>query len=467
MKSVFSQIFVTIGIGSLVMLLLGTSASFLIVSDRLDRLSGPRTAHLAAEAAAQAHDGGREGLRRWLELEEKRGADHRLLVVDEHGRDLLDRPVPSAIESRHLDVMAAEAHANTEGLLPARWVPMIVLGDGERWAVYLVDRQPSLLARLGIPLLPLVLIALAVIASGTMAGLLARNFSRPIGELARATRALTAGASARLTGSPVTSRRDELGSLARDFDAMAVRLDHLLAAREHLIRDMSHELRTPLARLNVALELLRRKDPESRFAPDIDRIQFQADRLDHMIESILGLSKLDTMGTPPQFQALDFTELVADLVEEARPEAVIRECDLAFDARGALPVYANPTILASAVQNVLRNAIRHTAPGTRIDVAMTGAGGDASLSVRDQGSGVPTDSLPHLFEPFYRVDDSRGRDPGGTGLGLAIVAKVMQLHRGTAIARNRAAGGFEIVLTLPIMGQGIPQEPDFQALTRA
>jgi two-component system sensor histidine kinase CpxA len=249
-----------------------------------------------------------------------------------------------------------------------------------------------------------------------------------------------------------------LGALARDFTAMAGRLEHLVKARDQLVRDMSHELRTPLARLNVALELLRRRDPENRLEADIARLQHQADRLDHMIGSILNLSRLDAMSSPPKFQVIELAPFVEEVVEDARLEAAQRQCVLELhDAEGARArVHGNPMILGSALQNVLRNAIHHTAEGTHIDIHLRAGGRVATIAVQDRGPGVPADALEHIFEPFTRVGDARTRHPDGSGLGLAIVARAMRLHRGTASARNLPTGGLEITLTLPTAAAGDP-----------
>lgn len=464
MRGVYGRIFVTVGIASLLMLALGTAATFVRMSQRIDRISGPETAHAAAAAAAAIERGGEPALREWLRAEEAAGDGQRVLLFDANGRDILGRTVPEGVAVRAPSMLAPAADAASTALLPARWVPQVRLPDGRRYAVYLAARGPSWWTRVGSHQLPLILLGLAIVVSGAVAGILARNFSRPIRELAGATRSLAAGLAVPELGAGITGRSDELGALARDFTAMARRLEHMVRARDQLVRDMSHELRTPLARLNVALELLRRKDGGQRFEVDIARIQQQVDRLDHMIESILGLSRLDAMTHPPPFQRLELLPFVEDVVEEARLEATQRGCAIELHAMGAgaPQVYANPAILGSALQNVLRNAIRYTREGTHIDVGLRVSDGEVGIVVRDRGPGVPPDALEHIFEPFYRVDEARGGEPGGTGLGLAIVARVMHLHRGSARAGNLPSGGLEVVLTLPLLAAGeTPREPDY------
>lgn len=464
MKGVYGRIFLTVGVATLLMLAIGTAASFLMVSQRLGRLAGEDTARAAAAAAASVDRGGMAALRAWLQADEASGDERRVLVVDPSGVDLLGREVPPSLRIRTPGLLADEEGANSPSLQPARWVPQLRLPDGERYAVYLVEREPAWWSRAGLRQLPLLLLALATLSGGIVASILARGFSRPIRELARATRSFAKGLEAPQIGARVLGRGDELGALARDFTAMARRLEHLLKAREQLVRDMSHELRTPLARLNVALELLRRKDPGDRFTVDLARIQQQADLLDHMIESILGLARLDAMARPPRFQLLELAPFIEECIEDAQLEATERGCVIELQDAGHDPlrVYANPAILASAMQNVLRNAIRYTPEGARIDVWVQRRADMACILVQDRGPGVPQDALEKVFEPFYRVDDSRGLEPDGTGLGLAIVARVMRLHRGTAAAMNRPGGGLEVTLSLPIVPEGsLPPEPDY------
>ena len=464
MKSVYGRIFLTVGIASLVMLGLGTVVSFLMVSQRIERLAGNDAAHVAAGAAAAIDRGGEVALRDWLRAEDARPGDMQPLIVDASGIDFLGRMVPPGLASRTPAILKPDPGEASPSLYTSRWVPQIRLPDGRRFAVYLVERDPSWWNRLGIRELPLLLIALAILVSGAVAGILARSFSRPVRELARATRSFAAGLAAPEVSARVIARSDELGALARDFTAMAGRLEHLVKARDQLVRDMSHELRTPLARLNVALELLRRRDPEDRLAADIARLQHQADRLDHMIGSILNLSRLDAMASPPKFQVIELAPFVEEMVEDARLEAAQRQCVLELRGTEGTPalVHGNPMILGSALQNVLRNAIHHTAEGTHIDIHLRAGSREATIVVQDRGPGVPADALEHIFEPFTRVGDARTRHPDGSGLGLAIVARAMRLHRGTASARNLAAGGLEITLTLPVAAEGEPPvEPNY------
>jgi len=467
MKTVYRKIFVTTGIGGLLLLSVGTAFSLLVFGDRLLDFAGSKATSVAAEAGRATDQGGSAGLKAWLAQTERDPARPRVLLVDAQGNDILGRAVPDELHARTPGLLKKALPDSSPSFRPARLVSQLETPEGTLYAVFVLPKSPDIFNPVNLPALPLVLVGLALLVTGVVAGVLARSFSFPIRQLAAATRELARDRTKARVDSRVTGRRDELGVLARDFNAMAERLDVLLDARERLIRDMSHELRTPLARLNVALELLRRKDPEGRLAADLARIEQQVDRLDEMIEAILRFSRLDRMAEPPHFTALDLRTVVQEVVEDSRLEAEQRECLVQYEDRSAMPplVHGHAAILASAVQNVVRNAIRHAPSGTTINVTVGGAEGETSLIVRDFGPGVPADQLEKIFEPFFRGDESRGRDPAGAGLGLAIVTRIVKAHHGEVAARNVPDGGLAISMTFPRFKPGEPAaEPDMAAL---
>lgn len=146
--------------------------------------------------------------------------------------------------------------------------------------------------------------------------------------------------------------------------------------------------------------------------------------------------------------------LVSDIVADAQWEAGERNCRVDFVCNGLCDIDANPDLLRSAIENVIRNAIRYTARGTTVDVCREcrqGSSGDrAVIRVSDRGPGVPSVELANIFRPFYRVADARDRESGGVGLGLAIAERVARVHGGSIHAENRTGGGLEVVLTLAV-----------------
>jgi two-component system sensor histidine kinase CpxA len=287
-------------------------------------------------------------------------------------------------------------------------------------------------------------IAIAVAALTSL--LLARYLSSPIVRLQKASRALAAGALETRVGKPVTRRGDEVGTLARDFDAMAERLQALVTAKETLLRDVSHELRSPLARIRMALALAeRRAGAESQ--PDLARIEREAERLDALVGQVMTLTRLRTTSEPRRdFVRLD--TLIGGVVDDARFEYPDAQVD--YQTSGEVLLRGDADGLKSAVENVVRNAHIYGDRTKPIEVVLATHAGKATIRVLDRGPGVPEAELTRIFEPFYRTDKSRDHRVDGQGIGLAITARVTELHRGSVTAVNRAEGGLEIAIELPL-----------------
>jgi two-component system, OmpR family, sensor histidine kinase CpxA len=237
--------------------------------------------------------------------------------------------------------------------------------------------------------------------------------------------------------------------LVRDFNFMAERVEALVTSQRQLISDISHELRTPLARVNATLGLARQ-----RLGDDVlfDRLERDAERLNEMIGRLLTVARLDITAALPKMRRTDLKALVSDIVEDAEWEARERNSRVDLVCDGECHIDANPELLRSATENIVRNAIRYTATGTSVEVHLESrdgnSGKEAIIRVSDRGSGVPDRELANIFRPFYRVADARDRDSGGVGLGLAIADRVARIHGGTVRARNRAGGGLEVVMTI-------------------
>jgi two-component system sensor histidine kinase CpxA len=299
----------------------------------------------------------------------------------------------------------------------------------------------------------LVILALAVLVSGFVCYVLARYLTSDVHRLRAATQQLAAGDLNARAVPPKGRRRDEIAELVRDFNTMASRLQDLVSAQSRLLNDISHELRSPLARLSVALGLAwQRAGAEAHSA--LERIELEATRLNELIGRLLTLARLeggeDAIGRTPI--ALD--ELVRDICEDADFEAQTRQCRVRCDIQDEAVIFGSASLLHSAIENVVRNAMRHTSEGTDVEIklAKEAVNGKAEAVVRvvDHGPGVPQESLDKLFRPFYRLDDARGRQTGGVGLGLAITERAVRLHGGSVRAANRPEGGLMVEIRLPV-----------------
>ncbi len=290
-------------------------------------------------------------------------------------------------------------------------------------------------------------IAFAII--GVVSFFLARSLAAPIRELRRATRQLADGDLTARVGPALGRRRDETAELGRDFDRMAGRLEALVEAQRRLLRDISHELRSPLARLGVALGLARQKAGAEAGAA-LDRIEGEAARVNELIGELLTLARLEDGGDGLAREAVDLGALVRRVVADADYEARSRNRSVRLAEGARVELSGVPELLRRALENVLRNAVRFTAEGTEVEVALVrGAAGAARVTVRDRGPGVPEAALGELFRPFYRVADARDRQSGGVGLGLTIADRAVRLHGGTVRAENAPEGGLVVTLELP------------------
>jgi two-component system sensor histidine kinase CpxA len=249
------------------------------------------------------------------------------------------------------------------------------------------------------------------------------------------------------------ARRDEIGDLAREFRSMAARLQSSMAGRQRLLRDMSHELRSPLARLQAAIELADREAGPGHH-PDFARMENECRRLDTMIGDVLALSRAEQDEAALATQSFDLAATVLALVADARFEGQPQDKRILLESVEHLLYAGNERLLASAIENVLRNAVRYTPPAGTVTVVLQRRGDRLELSIDDTGPGVPAVELEKIFEPFYRVSEARERGEGGSGVGLAIAARVIRRHRGTICARNGASGGLEVVMSLPAGAAG-------------
>ncbi len=401
------------------------------------------------EASAALDAGGRDGLTQWLrELAPRMGVD--VLVVDSRGQELLGRPIPPPLRrlverSRRFMPPPGFTPREPPNLRRARPFSQLIGPDGQQYTLILVPADRSLLMRDGLPARS-ILLTLALLVSAAFSLLLARAVTRPVEKLRAATRKLAAGNLDSRVDARVGRRRDELGALARDFDTMAASLERAAVQQLELTRNVSHELRSPLARLRVALELARQRTGD---VPELDRIDAETEHLDALIGQILDYTRLDSV-TDSEREDVALDDLLADLAEDVNYEC--RTGDHAgkrvvarLDPIGRRRLH--PGSIRSAVENVLRNAVRHSPDGGEVVLALRAVTGGAQIVVTDSGPGVPTECLSRLFEPFFTAADAQSQH--GTGLGLAIAERAVRGHGGRISAANRTEGGLEVTIDLP------------------
>jgi two-component system sensor histidine kinase CpxA len=242
---------------------------------------------------------------------------------------------------------------------------------------------------------------------------------------------------------------------------MADRIQTLLTAERRLLLDISHEIRSPLARLGVVVELARNSDDVEG---SLNRIQREADRLNDLVGQLLQVTRAEGDRDKMARDSVRLDELVETLVEECAIEAHARSCDLHLTETPEITIKGDPELLRRAVENIIRNAIRYSPPGSPVDIALSDTEIAARISVRDYGPGVPPESLGRIFDPFYRVDSDRSRTGGGVGLGLAIARRAVELHDGSLKASN-ASPGLLVEIEIPKQPSA-PDEPVRQSASR-
>ena len=365
-----------------------------------------------------------------------------VMVVDERGRDLIDRPVsPMAL---------AQARQLLREKPAATAVHDILAHDGDRYLLFVP-----------LPLLPATppsqhvyqtpesftaeLITLTL-ASLLFAAGLGWYLYQPIRHLHEANRRFAEGRLDTRIGPLIGHRSDEITDLARDFDDMAERVETTVEARTRLLYDVSHELRSPLSRMQVALALIRQnpqKGPEM-----LDRLAYEIDRLDRTLNETLALSRLESRSPVPEEECINLVALLEEIVNDAQFEAGFDSHRIELEADGNVLVKGRGELLRRAFENVIRNGMLHTPADASVHVRVAAPRcGRVCVSVRDRGPGIGEDQLSQVFEPFFR-----GRvATSGHGLGLSIVRRTIEAHGGTVSAINIPSGGLCINLELPVL----------------
>ncbi|PWR18233.1 HAMP domain-containing sensor histidine kinase [Zavarzinia compransoris] len=296
--------------------------------------------------------------------------------------------------------------------------------------------------------IPPFMVVLAIIGGLGFSAALAWYLTRPIGRLRDGFAILARGDLGYRLAGRMGRRRDEIADLARDFDAMAERLQHLVEARDRLLNDVSHELRSPLARLQISIGLARQNP--GRFDLVLDRIEDEAGRIDAMVGELLSLARAEN-GLADKDSYFDLNSLVRAVVADARfeaePAGAVIHCPPDDGAEDVL-VAGDAGLMRRAIENILRNALRHTPKGSAISVTLEARPGWVEVVVADEGRGVAESELEHLFRPFAR--GAHGA-PDGYGLGLAIAQRAVLSHGGRISGANRPQGGLEVRISLPVV----------------
>ncbi len=448
MRSLFLKIFLSFWAALGIFIVLAILVTIARNPGRQERMQD-LAAQALTESVSAAEKGGPGAAGEYLE-----GVQHArhvwAFVFDPSGHEITGRLAPPWIEEAY---RTGRPHHRgwMDNFMPERTLIQSLTIGGKRYTLVL-ERPPGPRVFFGPHEIPGLGIAIWIISSGLVCSLLAWSLTKPVARLRTAAQRLAAGDLTARAGAPLGHRRDELAELMRDFDRMAEKIETLMETQSRLLKDVSHELRSPLARLSVALGLARqRSTPESE--PALDRIELEAERLNQLIQRLLTISRLEAGTDGIRKTSVDLRNLVESIARDAEYEARARTCRVIADPEDEYRVQADPELLRSAIENVVRNATRYTPEGTTVEVRFErdsiASGDEIVIRVLDSGPGVPPQDLEKIFEPFYRIDDARNRQTGGAGLGLSIAERAVRLHGGRVRASNRTGGGLEVEIRIP------------------
>jgi two-component system sensor histidine kinase CpxA len=418
---------------------LGTLAlswvGFVVVSRTVARnvlrpASGIETGARTLDSAIRAyHAGGPQKLNETL-MGSRRTVFGKCALLDLQGRDLLSGENRAALvagmqsgQSRVTPGGTVVIYAATSGPYSLVWVSDWVAISGA--AISLKNLLPYYF--------------LVFVAVAALFWLLAWNIASPIRKLAKTVDRFGSG---ELSVRVESRRRDKIGNLSRAFDRMAERIATLLTAERRVLQDISHELRSPLARLGFAAELVRTADDREAA---VGRLKKEISRLNNLVNALIQVTRAESDPSQHESEEIHLDELVLEIVADCRGAS---HCEIAANLQPVV-VRGDRELLRRSIENILQNGIRHNPGGIPLEVTLEAGGDSMRLTTRDYGPGVPEEALTKIFQPFFRVDDSRDNATGGVGLGLAIASRAVALHHGRLSAEN-ANPGLRVKMELPV-----------------
>ena len=379
--------------------------------------------------------------------------DHKLYLLDDDYRDVLGRRIEDdglytakAAKLGHLIVFRGHIAAYKVASSTGR--PYILL-------IYIrsdLRGLQSFLTGKGLPSTLAMLLLASVFSLW-----LAHHIASPIHKIQSTARRVATGDLSARVPAIVSRRHDELAALAIDFDAMVDRLEALIRSQKELLSSVSHEVRSPLARINLSLAILRNEwadGPEDV----LHRLECDVERVDLLMGQLLTLSRLEAGISSSERTVVSVGHFLEEVIADCDFEAQSLGKSVSFETNNSLSIEnADPHALRSAFENIIRNAVRFTRPGTNVEVKLAAEtifpNSSAVIAVRDYGPGVPEDSLQAIFQPFVQLTNKEPSQEGHNGLGLAIASEAIRMHRGTITAVNLPSGGLEIRVKLPVVSQ--------------
>lgn len=402
---------------------------------------------LYANTAIDAYkEGGKAGLDEFLN--EIRGDSKISGTLMRDGMNLSATPVPDQAEEL---LERSRESKRSEFSFSTRWIGVVPKTRNGEMYCFVAEVEPvRMFGNFDAPRTHVFRICLVLMISATLCGLLARSITKPIQSLQKTAMDIAQGdLSARALPS-MAGRKDELAMLAYDFDRMAERVQSLIDRQKLLLRDISHELRSPLARLSVSAELVQRGDLSAA-----EHMKADIKILEKMISSLLTLARIDALDKLSRTEPVHVGRLVQQIVRDASLEGSTE--DKVVIQTGVFERYASAdaALLHSCIENVVRNALKHTPFGGVVEVSVTDPPGPQSsfvvITTTDEGKGVPEETLEQIFDPFFRIASPESHKDG-IGLGLSISKRIATFYGGRIAAQNLDGGGLQVEIQLPAKG---------------
>jgi two-component system sensor histidine kinase CpxA len=366
------------------------------------------------------------------------------------GSDVLGTPTDATTR-----LWISDAAQDEKTHFPKHYGPPLMLqaSTGPSGAKYILSAEHASLpfahfvrGGIGTQILRLLAVALAAVL---VCLALAHYIASPILHLRSVSRRIATGDLSARVRARLTRGRDEIAELSKDFNLMAEEIEILLHSQSQLLQAISHEMRSPLARLTLAAGLAK-ANGASESDGLLERIETEAERIERMLSQLLTLARLDRGATSFPRTPVELSSLLSDIVSDASFEGSATKCSVILTHADPCLVEGSDALLRSAIENVIRNAVRYTGESSTVEVSLkldNSLRQDmAVIHVTDEGPGVPAAELSQIFKPFYRVSSARDRETGGTGLGLAITDRAVHLYDGSVAARNRIEGGLAHII---------------------
>lgn len=245
---------------------------------------------------------------------------------------------------------------------------------------------------------------------------------------------------------------DEFSLLGDAFNSMTVRLNEVDEQREAFVANVSHELKTPLASIKLLTENLLLQDNIEKkvYREFLKDINDEIDRLNNIVTELLSLVDLDKNKLKLDLQITYLNYILEKIIEQLNPLAKEKNMKLIFEERDRIQIKIDKNKIKQAVINIVHNAIKYSDEGSVVKIALYTDKNYATIKISDNGYGIPKESLPYIFDRFYRVDKARSRKTGGTGLGLSISKQIINMHHGTINVKSRVGRGTTFYVKIPI-----------------